>query len=199
MPWSIIKYDDIEFDDGVRLLCKNAKLTCPNFDRSWACPPVSPLMKDFLGEFHQFHLVWFVYDLDARCDKMRKLHPDWSDRKCRNPRHYNGTIRAGLESEVKKFTQKLGAVDDEFVLWSGTCRVCKNKKDGGCTKPSGEPCRYPKRRRYSMESSGINVDATVLKIGLKLEWPPVHKVYQVGLISRGNVHLRKGLSKYASL
>ena len=51
-------------------------------------------------------------------------------------------------------------------LSAGTCQICS-----GCTRPAGEPCRFPEKRRYSIESIGGNVGKTISKLcGVDLEW-----------------------------
>jgi len=51
-----------------------------------------------------------------------------------------------------------------------------------CTYDSGEPCRYPNKKRYSMEAVGIHVTNTVKDLNLDIEWPPVNYYYRFGLI-----------------
>ena len=53
-------------------------------------------------------------------------------------------------------------------LSAGSCSTCG--KDG-CTRPSGKPCRYPDKMRYSIEALGGNVGKTVHDLlGIELEW-----------------------------
>ena len=53
---------------------------------------------------------------------------------------------------------------------------CLTKNTGtaaphGCTRPDGQPCRYPDTMRYSIEALGGNVGLTVQKLlGIQLEW-----------------------------
>ncbi|MFW9770939.1 MAG: DUF2284 domain-containing protein, partial [Candidatus Thorarchaeota archaeon] len=47
---------------------------------------------------------------------------------------------------------------------------------------SNKPCRYPNEIRYSMEAVGIDVDKTVKKLNIKLEWPPKNYAYRFSLI-----------------
>ncbi|MHA2131125.1 MAG: DUF2284 domain-containing protein, partial [Promethearchaeota archaeon] len=70
----------------------------------------------------------------------------------------------------------------KLVLLGGFCRVCYNQKDKGCTYDSGDPCRYPDRRQYSMEAVGIHVTDTVKNLNLDIEWPPTNHVYRFGLV-----------------
>lgn len=193
MAYIEIKFEDIVFDKGVRDLCvtrKNGKVvhTCMNYGKSLACPPHSPYLEPVLRKkYSRFFLVWFTFYLDDFAKEMKLFHPEWSDKMCRNARYYNGTIRKGLRIAVTNAIARIrwehGFDHEFFVLWGGTCRVCKNKKDGGCAITRGKNvCKYPDKRTYSMESVGIDVTETVKCIGMELEWPPWNTVYQVGLI-----------------
>ncbi|MHA1256098.1 MAG: DUF2284 domain-containing protein, partial [Promethearchaeota archaeon] len=51
-----------------------------------------------------------------------------------------------------------------------------------CTYDSGKQCRYPNKKRYSMEAVGIHVTNTVKNLNLDIEWPPVNYYYRFGLI-----------------
>ena len=54
------------------------------------------------------------------------------------------------------------------ALSAGTCLLCG---EGNCTRALSEPCRYPDKMRYSIESLGGNVGLTVSKLmGIQLEW-----------------------------
>jgi len=40
------------------------------------------------------------------------------------------------------------------------------------------------RRTFSDEANGVNVTATMKKIGIELEWPPREYAYQVAVLGR---------------
>jgi len=52
--------------------------------------------------------------------------------------------------------------EKRLILYGSFCKVRYNKEDGGCTYDSGNPCRNPDQRRYSMEAVVIEV----IRIGL---------------------------------
>jgi len=183
LPFIEINYFDIAFDENVQNLCVNSKYSCPNYSHCWACPPNSPFMKNKLAQHEKFFLVYYKYDLHNFSEKMRERHSNWSDKMCRNPRYYNNSIRKGLELEINQFllTYK-EKYQSRLILGGGSCRICKTQKYHGCSFDLNEPCRFPEKRRYSMEAVGINVDETVKQFGIHLEWPPINWVYQIGLI-----------------
>ena len=139
----------------------------------------------------------------------KRKHPNRTEERIRNSFYRKEILRDNLESEVFNFlAQNEGKYSQRLVLWDGHCRVCYKeekksemvsskqmfwfKKKGrkvqnkcsriSCTYDSGKPCRYPDKKRYSMEAVGINVDATVKNAGFVLEWPPKKYVYRFGLI-----------------
>ena len=88
-----------------------------------------------------------------------------------------------MEQEIHLFIDKSqNSYKERFILWDGFCRICFNKKDNGCTYDSGNPCRYPDKKRYSMEAVGIDVTNTVKKLNQAIEWPPINYAYRFGLV-----------------
>jgi predicted metal-binding protein len=90
-----------------------------------------------------------------------------------------------LEKEFEKF---LAQYDKQYkkrlLLYDGTCRYCKIQNAGACTFDSGEPCRFPKEKRFSMEAIGIEVIKTVrdLKSRLDIDYPSNKYSYRFGLV-----------------
>ena len=82
-------------------------------------------------------------------------------------------------AEVKeKITAELFEMENthpgSVSLSAGSCSICGK---GNCTRPSGKPCRYPDKMRYSIESIGGNVGKTVHDLlGIQLEWIEEGKV-----------------------
>ncbi|MCJ7648379.1 MAG: DUF2284 domain-containing protein, partial [Candidatus Lokiarchaeota archaeon] len=71
--------------------------------------------------------------------------------------------------------------NEKFILWDGYCRICF-KEGKNCTYDDGIPCRYPDKKRFSMEAVGIDVDKTVKNVNIEIEWPPINYAYRFGLI-----------------
>ena len=87
------------------------------------------------------------------------------------------------KKEVLNFLEKCqNNYKEKLVLWDGFCRICYNSQDKKCTYDSGKPCRYPNKKRYSMEAVGIDVTKTVKNLNFDLEWPPKDFVYRFGLV-----------------
>jgi predicted metal-binding protein len=91
-----------------------------------------------------------------------------------------------LEEEFSKFLQQHNRnFSKKLLLYDGTCRYCKIQNKGSCTYDSGNPCRFPIEKRYSMESVGIDVISTVRELKQKevidIEYPSNKYSYRFGL------------------
>ncbi len=183
MPHIEIKFEDVEFDTEVQGYCNNPKLKCPNFGHSHSCPPVAPYLEEEASKYEKFFLVYSRFDLESHIKEVKAKHPRRSEKRIRNMFFMKSYLRDTQEKEILQFLENHNKnYQDKLILWDGTCRVCSNRKDKGCTYDSGKSCRYPDKKRYSMEAVGIHVTNTVKKINLDLEWPPVRYYYRFGLV-----------------
>ncbi len=141
-------------------------------------------MKEILAKYRKFYLVYFGVNLDDYVQAQRKKHPRWSEDVLRNSVYSSKLLQEGYEKELRLFLASYSeSYVEKRVFWcGGSCDLCGNPKDGGCTHDAGQPCRYPETMHYSMEAVGMLVGETVKKTGLKIEWPPVHFTYRVGLV-----------------
>ncbi|MHA1456807.1 MAG: DUF2284 domain-containing protein [Promethearchaeota archaeon] len=89
-----------------------------------------------------------------------------------------------MENEFEKFLTQYGKkYNKRLLLYDGTCKYCKVQKAGACTFDSGEPCRFPQEKRFSMEATGIEVISTVreLRDKFNIEYPSNKYSYRFGL------------------
>ena len=183
LPHIEINLKDIIFDHKVQTYCNNPGFKCPNYDHSWACPPEAPYLEKEVSQYSRFFLIYYQFELDPYVREVQSKHPRRRREKIINALFWDSIVRDYLEREIIEFIDNLKDNYQEIrILWDGFCRVCFNKKDKGCTYDSGKPCRYPKKIRYSMEASGIDVNATAKNANIKLEWPPSKDVYRFGLV-----------------
>jgi predicted metal-binding protein len=116
--------------------------------------------------------------------EQKAKYPKKSEQSIRNKFYAKDNMRDELEREILNFLKNYHEnFEEKLVLWDGFCRVCSNKKDKGCTHISGKSCRYPDKKRYSMEAVGIHVTQTVKNLNLGIEWPPINYYYRFGLVS----------------
>jgi len=75
---------------------------CPNYCKKAGCPPGAKMIDDLFDlkdDCRSFFLIWIDYDIGAFAKKMKKLHPDWTERQCYNPRLWQPTARKMLRDE----------------------------------------------------------------------------------------------------
>jgi predicted metal-binding protein len=125
--------------------------SCPQFGRLWSCPPFDQPPLAGLPEWNHAVLVFGKVWTEADATRERMLTRFQEARR---------SFRDAL-LEVER------AHPGTTALVAGHCLACES-----CTRPSGEPCRIPKARRYSLEALGF--DVTGLAEGLARQtvlWP----------------------------
>ena len=124
---------DIVFSEAVFASCAENK--CGNYGKNYSCPPLSGDMEENKARFLKYEhaiIINKIADMGKRYEKMAE---------------------AGLK--VKEAFEKLGKLlEDKPVMLAGAggCSLCKK-----CAAQTGEPCRFPDKRRYSMEGSGMDI------------------------------------------
>ena len=125
---------------------------CPNYDKAWSCPGHDFDPEEYWRTYSSLTLLGYKIIFDGTETEERSLE---------------------IMAEVKKqLTEELFEMENthpgSISLSAGSCSICGK---GNCTRPSGKPCRYPDKMRYSIESIGGNVGKTVHDLlGIELEW-----------------------------
>lgn len=139
-------------DLAVRSLCTRPypghKKGCPNYNKRGSCPPQSELIEHALDLERPIYCIWNVFPFGRYVRRMKKLHPEWSERQCKCCLYWQGTARKQLNARI-------------------TC-LLDSRRTGMVV------VRCP-------EAKGVNVTATMLSLGIRLEWPPRDVAYQVAL------------------
>ncbi|UCD01693.1 MAG: DUF2284 domain-containing protein [Promethearchaeota archaeon] len=183
MPFLEINLNDIVFDPNVQTYCINPTFKCPSYGHSWACPPEAPYLEEEVSHYKQFYLIFVKYNLRIHIEKEKEKHPNRNEISIRNAFFMKNLLRDKLEQEIRLIINELqNPYEKKLILWDGFCRLCFNEKDKWCTYDAGDPCRYPDKKRYSMEAVGIDVTQTVKNLNFNLEWPPNEFIYRFGLI-----------------
>ena len=153
MPWRQV---EPVVDAGVREVCRkpypNHPRGCPNHGKRATCPPQAPAISDVLDSYKPVWAIWNVFDLAAHIEKMRARHPAWSPLQLVCCLYWQRTARKALRAEIDMF-------------------VFERQAAGG----------GPLRIIACPEACGVNVTATMARIGERLEWPPKTITYQVAL------------------
>ena len=183
MPFLEIKLEDIIFDPKVQSYCESPNFKCPSFGHSWACPPEAPYLEEEVSKFNRLFLIYYKLDINHQIRNEKAKTPELSEKEIRDKLFTNNFLRDNLEQEIYLFLDNYQAnYEEKLILWDGFCRICYNNIDKGCTYDSGKPCRYPEKKRYSMEAVGIDVTTMTRNLNIPIEWPPINHVYRFGLI-----------------
>ncbi|MBY9014799.1 MAG: hypothetical protein KGD68_03830 [Candidatus Lokiarchaeota archaeon] len=184
MPAIEIDYEDIFFDPKVQTMCISPSFTCPHYNHSHSCPPSAPYLEQELSNYKIFYLIYSRFNLSEYIKEVKEKHPNRSEQRIKYFYYMNNLYREDLKREVENFVNDL--VDDPkeiLLLYDGTCRICLNDKDKGCTFDSGTSCRYPDKQMFSMEAIGIEVIRTVAKLPNRdFEYPSKTYSYRFGLV-----------------
>lgn len=152
----IIPLQDVIYDERARngvwcqLKYPNHDKGCPNFPKCIECKEdFTIILKDPL------RIIWYAiiqtFDLKSHANKMKRLHPKWTDKQCRCVLYWQNGIRKKLKEEALDFMYQVNEGPDDILL------------------------EIP-------EAHGVNIFATLAKVGIKLKSNPdlVYKVMLVG-------------------
>ena len=131
---------------------------CPNYDQVWSCPSYDFKSEDYWKEYESLYILGYKINFDGTVSQEESLK-------------IMAEVKENMAGELFKMENQCpGSVS----LSAGSCSLCGK---GNCTRPSGKPCRYPEKMRYSIESLGGNVGKTVHDLlGIELEWIEEGKV-----------------------
>jgi len=131
---------------------------CPNYDKKWSCPNFSFNQLDYWKQYNKIKLYGIKIKLDESMHSLK----------------YEGDVyyyvKSVIAAEKGKLMQQIWAMEKEIPLsrglFAGDCQLCAE-----CAKKDGQPCRWPKLMRYSIESIGGNVQAVTEELlGTKILW-----------------------------
>jgi predicted metal-binding protein len=91
---------DLRARDGTwcTLSYPNHRKGCPNFPQ---CPPKYIDFKEI-----EKNCTWYAvveeFNLKDHAKRMKRIHPDWTERQCRNLLYWQGRVRAILKQETRR-------------------------------------------------------------------------------------------------
>ena len=134
---------------------------CSNYNRIWSCPPYDFDPVDYWKKYRTLRVIGYKVFTpeDMRC----RIYP---------PEDYQSTVETLMLEPKKELDRSLLELEKNIpgsrALSGGSCLYCE---PADCARIHGEPCRFPEKRRYSIESLGGNVGLTVTRyLHQKLEW-----------------------------
>lgn len=97
---------DLVIDDRAREWCllpyPNHPKGCPNYNRKDECPPLAPVIKDFIDLKKKKWFLVAKFNLQAHADKMKAKHSHWTDKQARCVLYWQGSVRKQLTDACKE-------------------------------------------------------------------------------------------------
>lgn len=132
---------------------------CPYYGKVWSCPPDLPDTLCYLEPYSQVYLVAVKVQYS---DEMRKRAISQSEA--------DRIRQESYEVEKKKLLLALLELEQNMpgrkCLGAGRCILCER-----CSREEGKPCRYPRKRRYSITGFGFDFTKIFKDIfGIPMLW-----------------------------
>lgn len=126
---------------------------CPNFGKSWTCPPFEENQKAFFHKYPELLLTATkVIPFNTQIpfnESRRLLRPE----------------RVRIQNKLLAMEKEWGGVSVSYV---GECLYCGDNK---CSRIHGFPCRHPEKARTSLEALGFDLVASVRELfGIDILW-----------------------------
>lgn len=118
------------------LLAQCSSNTCGHYGKNYTCPP-------FSGDIDENKARILKYQNAILLNKLVQF--DFKSRETWEKSSSNSQIAI---KQLMKLTKDLPVM----ILKPGGCDICEK-----CTVQINEPCRFPDKKRYSVEGSGINI------------------------------------------
>ncbi|WKY47456.1 DUF2284 domain-containing protein [Eubacteriaceae bacterium ES3] len=145
---------------------------CPNYSKIWSCPPYQFDEELFLKQFKYMHIIGRQYEVprnDIRLIRDPKAISDYCTEKMEAIKVMTWQTLLEIENEV----------EGVMGLIPGSCPVCQ-VQGMECARKSGQPCRFPKLMRFSLESLGFNVvDLVKYEVGMSTKWPENQRLPEI--------------------
>lgn len=153
---------------------------CPNYNQIWSCPSYDFNVEEYWKKYNRLHLFGrqIIFDDQTRSHAYTTAE-------------MNEFLENILSKEKQILANNLYRMENEIPesisLSAGSCQFCGKQN---CSRQNNEPCRYPDKMRYSIESLGGNVGKTISNLfHIELEWMeegklPRHFVLVSGLLTK---------------
>lgn len=126
---------------------------CPNFGRSWGCPPFDYDIGELLGRYASVLLI------------ATKIVPTTTGLPFSVSQTLIRPERIRLERRLHEMERLYGGRSCAYV---GECLHCPK---GTCTRAEGKSCRHPELVRPSLEAYGFDIGRTLDELfGIELKW-----------------------------
>ena len=125
----IKEVNNIIYIKDINRLCQlpypGHKKGCPNYNKKESCPPNNQRFDEMYNVDKTIWMVALQFDLKAHMDKLRLVHPNWSDRQLRCVLYWQSKLRKMLRSEVNKFLEDKPDLSVDYSPERREINVCK--------------------------------------------------------------------------
>lgn len=149
--FQFFKISDVKIDKKLfNELCKSG---CKNYSKKYSCPPYAPDFKNEINDNDLIFVLMFHTDL-KQLDNTD--YRSW---------HKLLLLNRVMKPRIEKIMRQLEQISKTRFLATGSCRLCNP-----CQLKLKKPCKYPEKRRYSLESMGVDCNALSKKLNKPLQW-----------------------------
>lgn len=82
---------------------------CPMYGQRPKCPPQAPYITDVLDLTRPVYMVHSDFNLQAHVERMRALHPGWTDRQCRCVLYWQARSKRQMAERAEDVLYMVGA------------------------------------------------------------------------------------------
>ena len=112
----VICENDLVLNDKARtewcmLPYPNHPKGCPNYGKKASCPPFA-LPFDCLVQ-PPYYMIIEEFDILSHINKMKKRHPHWTERQCRNLLYWQKGVVKRLKKKAQSFAETIG---NEYIV-----------------------------------------------------------------------------------
>lgn len=155
-------------------LCKE----CPNYGKSWGCPPFDFDTGTFLSRYRYARLM------------ATKIIPVSGEIPLEDAQKLILPERIRIEGELLDLERTTGGRSFAYV---GKCLHCG---DGACVRTCGRPCVHPEKVRPSLEAFGFDIGKTLKELfGIEILWGKDGKLPEYLVIVSGLFHNLQSFSR----
>ena len=142
-----VETNDIPFEEEFRAACEQN--ACGFYNRCWTCPPDAGSIEACMARVKVFPSAVLFQTISSLEDSYDI-----------EGMHDAAVVHNRLTLKIQETFRQMEY--ECIVLGAGACGVCQT-----CTKPEGNPCRFPNLAVTSLEACGINVSKLAKTCGLR--------------------------------
>ena len=141
-------------------------MACPNYNKLWSCPPYNFEVHSLWKSFSRLKITAYKITIEQTNFYKDELNE----------------LKHSIETELRR---EEDMHEGSLCLLAGCCELCSC-----CTRNKSQPCVFPARMRFSIESLGGDVAKILLDFfDIELKWmqdgkPPEYMVLVGGLLTK---------------